>query len=34
MKRLAPIGDGSSALWSHTEMLINQARERGHLIEG
>lgn len=34
MKRLGPIGDGSSALWSHTEMLINEARERGHLIEG
>ena len=34
VKRLSPIGDGSSALWSHTEMLIKQARDRGQLTEG
>jgi len=34
VKRLSPIGDGSKALWSHTEMLIQQARDRGQLTEG
>jgi hypothetical protein len=34
VKRLSPIGDGSAALWSHTEMLIKQARDRGQLTEG
>ncbi len=34
VKRLSPIGDGSAALWSYTEMLIKQARERGQLTEG
>lgn len=33
MKRLSPIGDGSSELWSHALDIIDQARERGHLTD-
>lgn len=31
MKRLAPIGDGADALWAHTQQIIRDAHERGHL---
>lgn len=31
MKRLSPIGDGSDALWDHTQNIIREAHERGHL---
>ena len=34
VKRLSPIGDGSTTLWQHTQTLINEARSRGHLTEG
>ncbi len=34
VKRLSPIGDGSTALWQRTQTLINEARSRGHLTEG
>ena len=34
LKRLSPIGDGSTTLWQHTQTLINEARSRGHLTEG
>lgn len=31
VKRLSPIGDGSKALWAHTQSIIDTARERGHI---
>ena len=31
MKRLSPIGDGATALWEHTQVIIQEAHERGHL---
>lgn len=31
MKRLSPIGDGAEALWLHTQQIIRDALERGHL---
>jgi putative hydrolase of HD superfamily len=31
MKRLSPIGDGSEVLWEHTQIIIREAHERGHL---
>jgi putative hydrolase of HD superfamily len=31
MKRLSPIGDGADALWAHTQQIIRDAHERGHL---
>ena len=31
MKRLSPIGDGATALWEHTQFIIQEAHERGHL---
>lgn len=31
VKRLSPIGDGSEALWAHTQSIIDTARERGHI---
>ncbi|GDX27331.1 hydrolase [Actinomycetes bacterium] len=34
VKRLSPIGNGSTTLWQHTQTLINEARSRGHLTEG
>jgi len=34
VKRLSPIGDGSTTLWQYTQTLINEARSRGHLTEG
>ena len=34
VKRLSPIGDGATELWSYTQTLINQARERGNLTDG
>lgn len=33
MKRLSPIGDGSTALWEHTRSIIAEAARRGNLIE-
>jgi putative hydrolase of HD superfamily len=31
VKRLSPIGDGSQALWTHTQSIIDEARQRGHI---
>ena len=31
MKRLSPIGDGATVLWEHTQVIIQEAHERGHL---
>ncbi len=33
VKRLSPIGDGSDALWAHTQSIIDEARQRGHIRE-
>jgi hypothetical protein len=33
VKRLSPIGDGSQALWEHTQSIIDEARQRGHIRE-
>lgn len=33
VKRLSPIGDGSNALWAHTQSIIDEARQRGHIRE-
>lgn len=33
VKRLSPIGDGSTALWERTQSIIAEAAHRGHLVE-
>ena len=33
MRRLSPIGDGSTALWERTQSIISEAVRRGNLIE-
>lgn len=31
VKRLSPIGNGSSTLWAHTQSIIDEARRQGHI---
>lgn len=33
VKRLSPIGDGSSTLWAHTQSIIDEARRQGHIAD-
>jgi hypothetical protein len=33
VKRLSPIGDGSTRLWEHTQEVIAEAVRRGNLTE-
>jgi putative hydrolase of HD superfamily len=34
VKRLSPIGNGSTRLWQHTQEVIAEAVRRGNLAEG